>query len=333
MQKVVQSETILNIVKQFLTAIPLKQFVWIDQELSLQNQRELLNLTLNSSLILELPINVEYQKGFLKSLLKKLEDENVEILDDLYIAYGRLVSTPPQHEYFKHYLIGSVNNIISLKENINLISDGTTGLRTWQASLALSEWCLKNKLSLENKNILELGSGVGLTGLVLILKCFPKKVYFSDCHKAVLKALCDNINLNLLRNGSTFVVNSQLFENCLLDQIVGNYTEVRVLNLPWEEVDSEWCKKIGQLDYIVAADIVYDIELFKPLFRALVLLTKFCHVPELIFACTERNASTLKHFLEVINETFKIETLETPEQDNFISWDSSVVHIFKFTPY
>ena len=44
--------------------------------------------------------------------------------------------------------------------------------------------------------ILELGSGLGLTGLVISMTCQPKKYIFSDCHEQVLQKLAANIVLN-----------------------------------------------------------------------------------------------------------------------------------------
>lgn len=44
--------------------------------------------------------------------------------------------------------------------------------------------------------MLELGSGVGFTGLVICKTCNPKTYVFSDCHHGVLKQLTENIRLN-----------------------------------------------------------------------------------------------------------------------------------------
>ena len=44
--------------------------------------------------------------------------------------------------------------------------------------------------------MLELGSGVGLTGITICRSCSPKRFVFSDCHPRVLQTLEDNVRLN-----------------------------------------------------------------------------------------------------------------------------------------
>lgn len=100
--------------------------------MSLEDQKLILDRTVNDDLIIKYPIKIDYQKAFLKHLLKTLENKGCEVHDDIYSAYGRLVILTFNSDCFKHYMIDSTKRIISLKENICLISEGTTGLRTWQ---------------------------------------------------------------------------------------------------------------------------------------------------------------------------------------------------------
>nr|CAD7423060.1 unnamed protein product [Timema monikensis] len=99
--------------------------------------------------------------------------------------------------HYKHYLLSNYEaDLITLKESCSLVSQGTTGLCSWQAAQALAEWCVTHRLMLADKEILELGSGVGLTGLTVSLCCRPQSFHFSDCHPAVLQLLCHNVALN-----------------------------------------------------------------------------------------------------------------------------------------
>lgn len=77
-----------------------------------------------------------------------------------------------------------------------------------QASLALCQWILNNKEFFKQKVILELGSGVGLAGIVIAKECESKAIYLTDCHMSVLKLLCDNIKFNI--KGESNVNNSNL---------------------------------------------------------------------------------------------------------------------------
>lgn len=78
--------------------------------------------------------------------------------------------------------------------------------------------------------------------------------------------------------------------------------QLSVLNLPWEEVDDGVCKELGRIDLILAADVVYDSGLFKPLIGALKNISKTCEVEDIVFACTERNPETLEKFLQEISK-------------------------------
>lgn len=151
--------------------------------------------------------------------------------------------------------------------------------------------------------MLELGSGVGLTGLVTILECQPKQYYFTDCHHSVLNILSRNIALNCqglsVENIATVPNNSLLTYNLISGSVIS------VLNLPWEEIDDTACDAIGPVDTILAADVVYDSELFPSLVRGLKLLWGRCEVKQIVFACTERNPETLATFLHQIGKDFK----------------------------
>lgn len=46
------------------------------------------------------------------------------------------------------------------------------------------------------RSILELGSGLGLTGIFTCMECKPRHYTFSDCHYLVLDRLKENIMLN-----------------------------------------------------------------------------------------------------------------------------------------
>lgn len=60
----------------------------------------------------------------------------------------------------------------------------------------LSDWALCNKNIFSNKNVLELGSGVGFTGISISKYCNAKSMMLTDCHDDVLKTISDNIHIN-----------------------------------------------------------------------------------------------------------------------------------------
>ncbi|KAJ8917793.1 hypothetical protein NQ315_010699 [Exocentrus adspersus] len=334
-------DVINNIAKQFLCNRPIKNFVWnnIFQTLTYDSQQLLVRKTVNSNLVLKYQIETNYQKSFLKYIIENLEKhQDSEVHDELYSAYGRLVALPAATEYFKHYCIRNSGNIISIKENVNIISDGTTGLRTWQAALVLSEWALSNVEAFKNKTVLELGSGVGLTGLTVAMECSPKTVYLTDCHSLVLQTLSSNVKLNIDKDTTTdndndSIKTSEDFKP-IQKKCVYRSSEKRkvfVLNLPWEEINKESCRELRTINTVIAADVVYDSELFDPLITALKCLAGVCSVDQFIFSCTERNKNTLEEFLERIRKAgFKIEELTVPPQENFMWPRDTPIRLCRF---
>lgn len=87
---------------------------------------------------------------------------------------------------------------VTLVENPNLISgQGTTGLRTWEASLALSEFILQSHGSLLDgvKTVLELGAGTGLCSLICAKLGVPN-VRATDGDENVVASLKVNAEAN-----------------------------------------------------------------------------------------------------------------------------------------
>lgn len=169
----------------------------------------------------------------------------------------------------------------------------------------MANWCLNNCKLFQNKTILELGSGVGVTGLILASNCSPKRVCLTDCHSTVLEVLCENVNLNVTdreikqKEGK---FQTKPCESLLIKGHVNNNnctSVVEVRKLPWEIVDEKLCKTFGNVDTLIAADVVYDSDLFLPLINTLKCFLK-SGVSEVFLACTVRNRNTLNHFLEAV---------------------------------
>lgn len=156
---------------------------------------------------------------------------------------------------------------------------------------------MKNKQLFLNKTVLELGSGIGLTGLCVALNCNPSRIALTDCHQSVLNSLCANVNLNTISKHckETTCTTSR----CLLSKTINGSTVLEVLNLPWEQVDEEFYKERA-VDVILAADVVFDSSLFSPLLKCVKCFFIVCEKTEMVLACTERNKKTLEVFLQLL---------------------------------
>ncbi|RXN02535.1 lysine N-methyltransferase EEF2KMT-like protein [Labeo rohita] len=196
----------------------------------------------------------ETTSDIIVDILHKHEMFASEPLDVLYEALGEVMCAQEEDICYKTYLLPT-GDAVSLAENVALISQGTTGLVTWEAALYLSEWALENTHIFKNKTVLELGSGIGLTGIVVCRSSSLTKYIFSDCHQTVLQRLKDNIT-NCLTNGD------------------GNSASVCVEELDWENVSDEQLQRI-QANTIIAADVVYDPDIIACLVRLLSRLLNY----------------------------------------------------------
>lgn len=167
----------------------------------------MLDHTVNLSILERYPLQAKYVIRFLRHIIDTLEQKGDEIHDDLYIIFCEYQTKAKAFDSlsfsYKHYRIetaeGNVETII-IKENHNKISEGTTGLNVWESALALCDWALHNKSFFHGKNVLELGAGTGLTGLVIGKCCQPTTMTLTDGNDKVLEYLNENLRINFDRD-------------------------------------------------------------------------------------------------------------------------------------
>ncbi|XP_029172139.1 protein-lysine N-methyltransferase EEF2KMT isoform X2 [Nylanderia fulva] len=302
----------------------------MDYPFSLDIQKQILDSTINSDLIKQYPLKMSYQKAFLKLYMTKIEESGNEIHDDLYTAYCRLISLQDEESvHYRHFLIeNGTLNCITLKESTNLISKGTTGLCSWQGAVVLSDWCAENIEQFHKKNILELGCGVGLTGMSIISVCSPKQYIFSDCHPTVLDMLCENVKLNFPLNKQHKLSNMCDKPLRLKLQLKYEQTDIQIIDLKWEDIDKYVTENFSQPDVIIAADILYESDSFDSLTLGLKhLLTSNNYA---VFAATIRNEDTISQFLKHLgNHNLAFKECVAPKWTVLIQSINSPVRIFK----
>ncbi|KAI1793145.1 hypothetical protein LXA43DRAFT_1003064 [Ganoderma leucocontextum] len=94
----------------------------------------------------------------------------------------------------------------TLLESRTTIEAGTTGLRTWSASLVLGQHLLSRPELVAGKRVLELGCGVGFLGIIIGSiqtsenSLYPSSLWLTDVNEPVLHR-CE-LNLRLLCNKS-----------------------------------------------------------------------------------------------------------------------------------
>jgi protein-lysine N-methyltransferase EEF2KMT len=198
---------------------------------------------------------------------------------------------PPTTETVITYIIQQVGEVYISERPSLLVSGGTTGMRTWEASLLLSEWLLGQDV--QGKKVLELGAGTGLVGILAAKR--GAKVMATDGSEVVITNIRKNFELN--------------------DVIAETQT------LWWGEEDDilrqEW-------DFVLGADITYDEDECAILAGTYALSLKGGGMG--IIAATVRNENTLRVFVRECGTDFA-ELELTPEMLGLLikeipGWDS-----------
>ncbi|XP_017161662.1 protein-lysine N-methyltransferase EEF2KMT isoform X2 [Poecilia reticulata] len=263
----------------FFSMNRLASFNWTFLDNELQSNKssefisELLKQTCLHPLCGKFPPSVRFRRIFLSELIKR-EAAGCDPLDELYDALAQVVGVEETPLCHKSYFLPS-GDAVSLLENVAVISEGTTGLVTWEAALYLAEWALENPQVFTGRSVLELGSGVGLTGITVCRSCSPVRFVFSDCHATVLEKLRENVRLNGLGGGKS--------------------PSVTVDQLDWTTAPEEQIRRIRP-DTVIAADVVYDPEVAGSLADLLLKILKCSAAAEILICSTIRNPETYGGF-------------------------------------
>ncbi|NWY73714.1 EF2KT methyltransferase, partial [Erithacus rubecula] len=294
---------VLRFQRRFLAARPLRSLPWPELEQRLRSApdpallADILHKTILHPLCVKYPPSAKYRRCFLTELIKKLESIAAEPLDELYEALADVLKEEESTHCYKNYLLPT-GDCVSLSESTALISGGTTGLVTWEAALLLAHWALQNPAVFRDRTILELGSGIGFTGIAICKTCQPRTFIFSDCHPRVLRQLGENIRLN------GFIPEPDpcsIQPECQGQELEGDNcqnTKVIVAELDWGSVTQEQLLAL-RADVVIAADVVYDPEIILALTGMLQKLST-CRAdrraPEVFIASTVRNPDTYQLF-------------------------------------
>jgi len=278
----------LNIVEaQFLCCKPIELMEWMDilhpDNMTPVSQNKLISKTVHSTEFKKRKVKLTHRLRFLRHIINSLESQCVEIEDTVYEGYTDLLQNGNKEnvdDFCKIYKIIEFQTSICLPHSDEIIKHGTTGLYTWEASGALSEWILANTGKFRRKKILELGCGTGLCGFLIHRTCDPEIICLTDGNEMVFNELIKTRNMN--------------------------YDESSVENLDIQLLD--WCK-IDESplvdtfipDVIIAADIIYDNTLFEPLSRTIEAFFEKSNNCTLYMACTVRNEDTINEFVSTLD--------------------------------
>lgn len=251
---------------------------------SLESQQRLLDYILRNPISSRFPPSPKYISRILKLILDSLGSK-FEVLEELMELYFDLSTAKPASDglirdlVHKSWLLtgnGDKEEFVTIRMASQL---DTVGLTSWQAGYMLAEYIAANTEIFKDKACLELGSGVGLTGIVLAKLAHTAEICLTDYTPEILTNMRTNCEINDLPN---------------LD----------VRQLDWEEFNEANSDPSGLIpfvpDIIMAADCVYDTGLIQKL---CVVLKWYLSRPKetqsaAIIATTLRNPKTFQFFMD-----------------------------------
>ncbi|XP_058056098.1 methyltransferase-like protein 22 isoform X2 [Anopheles bellator] len=152
------------------------------------------------------------------------------------------------------------------------------GLQIWRGALLLADYILHNERKFKNSHILELGSGVGLTSIVASM--YARQVICTDID---IGGLLDLIRSNIERNA--YLSNPHCRVN------------VEELNFKtsYQDFTREFKNQLQTINYVIAADVIYDDEITEAFVRTIVsLLLELPKLKAIYIALEKRYVFTLE---------------------------------------
>ncbi|KAJ2952967.1 hypothetical protein O0L34_g7342 [Tuta absoluta] len=279
-------------------------------------QQKFLNATVYHPIVEKYPVSPEFCRLFFKKVIDCLEPTQ-EVHDGFYTYLCSVLENNTQQDYcYKHYVIDNdLEKIITIKETKNMVVNGTTGMRTWQAALMLADYMICSKDLFREKNILELGSGVGFTSIAISKYCNINSIMLTDCHNDVLKTIYENVQINFplhepkkLGSGTVFSGNTNI--------------PLYLMMLDWTRINDFLNDFVP--DVLIGADIIYDPIILKPLCKIIEHFFNKNKSLVVYIANVIRNEDTYKKFLELLDcQNMTCENVPQTECVH-IKWDASI---------
>mmetsp|Transcript_30120 Transcript_30120/g.39665 ORF Transcript_30120/g.39665 Transcript_30120/m.39665 type:complete len:345 (+) Transcript_30120:129-1163(+) len=258
---------------------------------------------------------------FLQKFITGLEGCGSEVIDGLYellsdLHLGRQctyyqpdVSLEEDTAIINYPIPQSSGLHLNIKQNL---WHAEVGMKPWAAAYLLTEWLVEHPEKVNGKNILEIGAGVGLTGLMVGAALCPNKLYLTDYVEEVVENLNKNVTLNQKAN------------------TISQDRSISVGTLDWcrpELSGVTW----SDYDLIIGADVVYNRESIPPLCQAISSILS--NGAEVIICMKIRSPLVYELFLKTLQEThIKCEFLQHPSQ-RFFEYEETIdeLKIMKMT--
>lgn len=152
------------------------------------------------------------------------------------------------------------------------------GLQIWRGALLLADYIMHNERKFKNSHILELGSGVGLTSIVASM--YAREVICTDID---IGGLLDLIRGNLQRNAH------------LANPHCRTHVTELDFKVSYQDYPRELKNQLQHVQYVIAADVIYDDDITEAFVRTLVsLLLELPKLKAIYIALEKRYVFTLE---------------------------------------
>ncbi|XP_046671991.1 protein N-lysine methyltransferase METTL21D-like [Homalodisca vitripennis] len=204
--------------------------------------------------------------------------------------------------FVRNFDLESIKKTLQMQQK----SVGDVSCVIWDAAIVLSKYleilCSNNQEYLKNKQVIELGAGLGCAGLVA--SCFGAHVTMTDLPE-VLENLTNNIEYN-----------KPIWESC------GGSAQAKPLKWGSSDIDT-----FSPPDVLIATDCVYYKESVEPLVQTMVALSS--DKTEVIVCQEERDTDQQQHawklFTELFTKHFQYIKVPLRDQHSLYSTDEIVI--------
>ncbi|EGG14142.1 hypothetical protein DFA_11909 [Cavenderia fasciculata] len=143
------------------------------------------------------------------------------------------------------------------------IIQGGIGCAIWDAAIIFSRWVYKNTQVFDGQKVLELGSGVGLPGI--LASYYAAHVTLSDYLPPLIENLQYNVDLNAKQknDGSDDEEeDEQEQEEGTTEQKIDIRNRIDIKLLNWDEIDNIEVKEEDKYDIIFGSELTYNDGMF-----------------------------------------------------------------------
>ncbi|KAG1702479.1 hypothetical protein DVH05_009429 [Phytophthora capsici] len=290
LQRVLEAYRAMEPVKSVIGMIK-EQFKHEQHWATLEFQAQVMQTVVNDPVCDQFAPLRKYTYRFLKAFVAEIEAVHADVDDGLvealmdFVLNAKLSDDALNAEVMHHvsYTVPTRDSSVVVTCRVASVFN-EVGLKLWEAGWLLAEYVLAHKSEFRGRKVLELGAGVGFTGLVLACVCRSSRVVLTDYAPNVMQ----NLRYNVEINSSKFLC------------------PVQVQTLDWETWQPN--EDDERPDVLLAGDCVYDVGAFPPMMH---VLQSFLGDEEgtarhpkrvAIFAATIRNQKTFQTFLDQLAE-------------------------------